>query len=182
LRKWWPVVVVAVGGPLFAWWAFGLATINPSISSQAVDWTWFGTFFACGAVLSGLPALRTPKVSAALILTGVIAFAAGSQVIGLALALPSAAILVGSQYWPVLGRAGRFGDFSYGLYLWGWPVQQVVATHLGVQAGYWRLLLVSLAGTTVLAVLSWHLVEKWALAAKPSSRTKWPRALTLELK
>jgi peptidoglycan/LPS O-acetylase OafA/YrhL len=61
-------------------------------------------------------------------------------------------------------------------------VQQVVATHLGVQAGIWRLLLVSLIVVTLLAALSWHLVEKRALAAKPSSSTAWPRSLTLVLK
>ena len=182
LRKWWPVVLVAVGGPLFAWWGFGMATINPSVVSPDMDWVWFGAFFGCGAALCGLPVLRTPTVSVALILIGIAAFATGSQVIGLALAIPPLAILVGTRTWPVLGRAGRFGDFSYGLYLWAWPVQQIVATHLGVQAGYWSLLLVSLAAATVLAVLSWHLVERWALAVKPSSRTRWPYALTFVLK
>lgn len=180
-RKSWPLFLAIAGSAAFAWWASGMASINPSSVSLATDAVYFGAFFGAGAVLHGLPLLRTPKASAVLLLAGILAFAAGSQVMGLALSIPTIAIFVGTRSWPVLRRAGRFGDFSYGLYLWAWPVQQVVATHLGVQAGFWRLLPVSLAGAMVLAVVSWHLVEKRALAAKPSSTTTWPRALTLEL-
>lgn len=182
LRKWWPHVVVAVGGPAFLWWAFAMRAFDPSAASLVTDGILFGAFFAVGAVLSGIPALRGPRASAVLVSLGVAAFATGSEVIGLALAIPVLAVVAGTRDWPVLGRAGRFGDFSYGIYLWGWPVQQVVASHLGAQAGVWRLLAASLVVVTLLAALSWHLIEKWALRAKPASSTAWPRALTLVLK
>jgi peptidoglycan/LPS O-acetylase OafA/YrhL len=62
-------------------------------------------------------------------------------------------------------RSDPPADLSYGVYLYGWPVQQ--ASHalfpaVGAFALFWPALLVTL----VLALLSWHLVEKPALALK----------------
>ncbi len=56
-------------------------------------------------------------------------------------------------------------DLSYGVYLYGWPVQQ--ASHalfpaMGAFVLFWPALVVTL----VVALLSWHLVEKPALALK----------------
>jgi peptidoglycan/LPS O-acetylase OafA/YrhL len=59
-------------------------------------------------------------------------------------------------------------------------VQQVIAVKLGPGFGVWRLLAVSTIVVTLLAALSWHLVEKRALRAKPTKNTAWPRALTLD--
>jgi len=62
-------------------------------------------------------------------------------------------------------RAGRYGDFSYGLYLWGWPAQQIVQT--AIEPAHW-LANVALATPLALAAafVSWRLVEKPALAFK----------------
>lgn len=58
------------------------------------------------------------------------------------------------------------GDYSYGLYLYGYPVQQTLA-HFGVhQLGFFPYLLGGFLGTLLFAVISWHLVEKHALALK----------------
>lgn len=59
----------------------------------------------------------------------------------------------------------RFGDYSYGIYLWGFPMQQLVASH----ASGWVVALNALLAwplACAMAVLSWHLVEKPALALK----------------
>ena len=65
----------------------------------------------------------------------------------------------------------RFGDYSYGLYLWGFPAQQVVANHWpGLAAQSNALAAWPLA--MVMAILSWHLIEKPALSLK-----SWPRSL-----
>ncbi|HKX09670.1 MAG TPA: acyltransferase [Stellaceae bacterium] len=66
---------------------------------------------------------------------------------------------------PVLSAA-RFGDLSYGLYIYGWPVEQTVL-YLRPDATWWELFLVAYPATAVVAFLSWHLVEKRALRLKP---------------
>lgn len=57
------------------------------------------------------------------------------------------------------------GDFSYGLYLWGFPVQQFLIGNLNVYNSYLNFALSAII-TLVLAFLSWHLIEKTALKFK----------------
>jgi peptidoglycan/LPS O-acetylase OafA/YrhL len=58
-------------------------------------------------------------------------------------------------------------DYSYGLYLWAFPVQQMwVHFHL---MRWWADVLASVPIVMVLAMLSWHFVEKPAKALKLSS-------------
>ena len=76
---------------------------------------------------------------------------------------------------------GARGDFSYGLYLWGWPVQQTVAQLVG--GGPALNFCLSLPIAFALAVLSWRLLEAPALALKagPARMLNFrkPPALTL---
>lgn len=58
----------------------------------------------------------------------------------------------------------KIGDYSYGLYLWAFPVQQIVSS-FGVTSP-WVNIIVATPLTLVLAVLSWHLVERRPLARK----------------
>lgn len=70
----------------------------------------------------------------------------------------------------------KIGDVSYGLYIYAFPVQQVsVALIPGI--GPWELLAVSSAGTLALAFVSWHLIEKPALALKDSMSVRPPGRL-----
>jgi len=57
-------------------------------------------------------------------------------------------------------RAARFGDLSYGLYIYGWPIEQCVVYASGGGAPWWQVLLISAPATALVAFLSWHLVEK----------------------
>ncbi len=65
----------------------------------------------------------------------------------------------------------RLGDLSYGVYIFAFPVQQLVA--FWGKAAHWAFgtyLGISLLLTMGLAYLSWHWVEKPALRFKPSAR------------
>ena len=72
----------------------------------------------------------------------------------------------GSAYSPLLGRLTRSGDYSYGLYIYAFPIQQSLA-YLLPQLDFRLYLLICALATLTLAVGSWHLVEKRALTFKP---------------
>lgn len=60
------------------------------------------------------------------------------------------------------------GDYSYGIFLYGFPVQQAVAAVLGPTGQHWYLnLLVSLPIIAMLAGFSWWCIEKPALRLRP---------------
>ena len=61
---------------------------------------------------------------------------------------------------------GKKNDYSYGVYIYGFLVQQVLA-YLGVfRLGYVAFVAISLVITFGFAWLSWHGVEKWAMRLK----------------
>ena len=68
--------------------------------------------------------------------------------------------------------ATRFGDLSYGLYIYGWPVEEAVIWSLGGRALWWQVFAIALPATAAIAFLSWHLVERPALRLKPGSRRR----------
>ncbi|MET3946703.1 peptidoglycan/LPS O-acetylase OafA/YrhL [Arthrobacter sp. UYCu512] len=65
-----------------------------------------------------------------------------------------------------LQRVGSRFDVSYGVYIYGWPVQQVVALIAGDSLPVWVFVGLSVAATVPLAYLSCRYVEQPALAFK----------------
>ena len=66
---------------------------------------------------------------------------------------------------PFLAVDEKLGDISYGVYIYAWPTQQMVAfmwPSLGVVGN----ILIASCITIFLAYLSWGLIEKPALALK----------------
>jgi peptidoglycan/LPS O-acetylase OafA/YrhL len=62
-------------------------------------------------------------------------------------------------------KYNRLGDYSYGLYIWAFPVQQSVAALIpGVSVTY--MIFISAAVSILLAVISWHILERRALSLK----------------
>jgi peptidoglycan/LPS O-acetylase OafA/YrhL len=84
----------------------------------------------------------------------------------LLLIAPSAYLVAwaGLQRLPV-PRPWRGGDYSYGVYLWHFPVLQTLQHYLHL-SHWWQLLLVGFVPVTVLAAASWHLIEGPVLAAR----------------
>jgi len=80
--------------------------------------------------------------------------------------LPFVVLSFGLSHTPLLDRLTRRGDYSYGIYIYAFPIQQSVA-YLWPGVGIVSYLLVCFAATLALAALSWHLVEHRALALKP---------------
>lgn len=62
-------------------------------------------------------------------------------------------------------RAGQRNDFSYGFYLYAFPIQQLVAMSVGEHIGWLGNCLVAAVLTYGAAALSWFLVERPAMGA-----------------
>lgn len=67
----------------------------------------------------------------------------------------------------------RYGDVSYGLYIYAFPVQQAIACSIG-KVSPMNMFFFSLLITSVLALLSWRFVEEPALKLK-GSLGRWAR-------
>lgn len=124
-------------------------------------------FFAGAALAqSNLDSKLLFGITAALVLVTALSIHTAYLAILLTAALPFAVILVA-----VHGTCDlrRFGDYSYGIYLFAFPVQQTVVYFLPDIEPI-QLALLAGAATFACAFLSWHVVEKHALALKPRRR------------
>jgi len=94
-------------------------------------------------------------------------------------ALPYLVICLAYAPIPLIARFGKHGDFSYGMYIYAFPFQQLTVYLLGPEIGVFGLTVISLAPTLLLAVLSWHLVEAPAMKLKKRfARTPSPALAT----
>lgn len=93
-------------------------------------------------------------------------YLAGMTHAALFVLLPSLAICLGTKSTPILKSAGKFGDISYGLYIYAFPVQQTVAWAFGRDFPFYQGMIIAGIFTVSLALLSWHLVERPALGLK----------------
>jgi peptidoglycan/LPS O-acetylase OafA/YrhL len=162
--------------------AFGMACLHFNMLDELEKWGWFFEllsgwgwlvgFFAAGMVLY--------KLRHTCILDGRIALLA---LAGLVLSVPLHKFLV---LFPLFGcylalwlaltprlpviPAARFGDLSYGIYIYGWPAEQAAIWLLGGRAAWWQVFLIAMPAAAALAFMSWHLVERPALRLKPATR------------
>lgn len=78
--------------------------------------------------------------------------------------------------WLAFAPAGpfhfaRYGDFSYGIYLYSFPIQQMLIQRYGAGLGASRLFMMALPLTLLAAIASWYCVERRFLQrAKSASR------------
>ena len=136
----------------------------------------FAPFFAVGMLLAEYQLVR--RWSWALVALGIASLPYGTSA-PLALIITPVVVAVGTRSWPVLWAAGRYGDLSYGVYIYAFPVQQIVVGYMGAQTPYWTLLAFTIPVVLALAWLSWHFVEAPALGRKPQKPAQVPQGLAV---
>ena len=130
-----------------------------------------GSYFFSGAVMS----LYAEEI------------AVNAATVGVAAALVAASLLLSGFYFvfPLAGAylvaalgnsrlldASHFrrgvlaGDFSYGVYIAAFPVEQAVRQWAGAAATWWSVLAISAPLVLALAMLSWHFIERPSLRLK----------------
>ncbi|HUB96442.1 MAG TPA: acyltransferase [Stellaceae bacterium] len=129
---------------------------------------WMLSFFAAGMALYKLRAEPIFASRYALVALLALALAAWARLFIPAFALFGSYLVVYLAFaFRRVIPAARFGDLSYGLYIYGWPAEQAVTRALGGAAPWWQVLGLSLPIAVVCAFCSWHLVEAPALRLKP---------------
>jgi peptidoglycan/LPS O-acetylase OafA/YrhL len=126
----------------------------------------FAGFFALAALISEYPILGRRLATLAFVAAGLLMIFLSHVYYGVVLILVPLVIVAGNASWPVLREAGRHGDFSYGVYLYAFPVQQIAIMLLGPQQPYLLLFGITLSATSFFAWCSWRYVEYPALGLK----------------
>jgi peptidoglycan/LPS O-acetylase OafA/YrhL len=122
-------------------------------------------FFLAGALLARQPrSILNPYLASAGIVALFLFADAGFGIVLLWILLPYCVMTAAYHAPEPLKHFGRYGDFSYGIYLYAFPVQQTLS-YLEVRS--WPLHLgLSVIVTLCLAVFSWKCIESPALRLK----------------
>jgi peptidoglycan/LPS O-acetylase OafA/YrhL len=130
----------------------------------------FGMFFAAGVALHYFnfdSGRRRAAVFALAVAAGVAAWLLGRPWLALWCVVPVGVVTIGGASTPGINQAGRFGDLSYGLYVWAFPIQQTLIWLNRGRLSWGTMFALTLVFSVAAAYASWHLVEKRALQWKP---------------
>ncbi len=130
--------------------------------------TRLGMFFFAGTALylfrSSLP--WNWKVALALLALSLLSAGTELWLYVHVLTLPYLTIYLAHLKLPALSRFGKYGDYSYGLYIYSFPLQQLLMYWLGPELPLPAFMAISLTASIAVAALSWHLIESPALRLK----------------
>ncbi len=76
-------------------------------------------------------------------------------------------IAFGQSHHDLFSKIDRL-DYSYGIYIYAFPVQQTVA-HFFPEIGLFSYLVLTAVAIVPLAAISWYVIEKPALRLKPTA-------------
>jgi len=104
------------------------------------------------------------RLAALLLIAGALCWKYFGMYIGVAILLPLG-ILTFALRPTKINLFSKLGDYSYGIYLWAFPVQQLLV-HFFPTLTYWPLFLSASLLSILCGAISWHLVEKPCLSLK----------------
>ncbi|AGA64616.1 acyltransferase 3 [Liberibacter crescens BT-1] len=104
-------------------------------------------------------------------ISSAIFFKIGYQNLIFEMSLPPCILLLGIYKIPFFFRIKEYiGDLSYGVYIYGFPVQQTISSLYGSKISFSLNFLLSLLLTIVFSFLSYNYIEKPILKLKPSRK------------
>jgi peptidoglycan/LPS O-acetylase OafA/YrhL len=163
-----------IAAALFAYacfaWAFVAQDMLVVFRTDARQVFLVGTYFWVGVLFQRFQIERFFSLTGyALAITALIAASRSDTAFKLAcwVCIPYLAISFGLAQNALITRLTRTGDYSYGVYIYAFPIQQALV-YLYPKLKLTPYLLASTAITLIFAIASWHLIESRALAFKPS--------------
>jgi peptidoglycan/LPS O-acetylase OafA/YrhL len=92
------------------------------------------------------------------------------------IAIPYFVIFAAHYPSHLLSSFGKYGDFSYGLYIYAFPIQQLIAHYQHGKITVGLFFIESFVATYICAALSWYIVEQPALNVKRFLKRRSPPA------
>lgn len=144
------------------------AFLNKGFILSAFQLLDLGIFFIAGSLLAVFKFENNKYLN----LIGILSFAVLilSVIIGYYdnvryIVLPLVILCFGLKSTPIINSIGRkIGDLSYGVYIYGFPIQQSLYYYF--KFNYIQLMVYGLLLSILMGYISWHLIEKKALKFK----------------
>jgi peptidoglycan/LPS O-acetylase OafA/YrhL len=134
----------------------------------------FMTFFFGSLLAAWEPITPRAQIGLFAVLAIVVGFYPDAEVVkvGTILLLTLLVVTIGKTRLLFSATYRRIGDLSYGFFLYAYPIQNLVWTYYSQGHGFYTVALATALLIFACAFLSWHLVEKPALAWKrPPARS-----------
>jgi peptidoglycan/LPS O-acetylase OafA/YrhL len=175
---------------LFALWlivGFGIAVFHPTIrqygyghDARANDWDF--VIRLVPAYLAGVVGylyvdkllITKSRIAGAVALLTAAVFIPHGMLIAMPLAVAYLILCFARSNSVRLHEFGKYGDFSYGTYLYAFPIQQLVMSEFRRPVSWEVLFVISTPLAIIAAAVSWHLVEKHFLFRSRVVRRHWP--------
>ena len=158
---------------------FAAFELNWSMPQRLMWLAYLGTYFWAGALLFVYAARVRIDGVYALAALAALAVACWTAHVEVLSAIPLAFLALWLGVVLPLQRVGRRNDISYGVYIYAFPVQQLLvlagANHLGVTP----YILLAIACTLPLAAASWFVVERPAMGLKRLTLSRSPTGALL---
>ncbi|OJA26979.1 acyltransferase family protein [Burkholderia ubonensis] len=141
------------------------------LTMDATELTRTGACFAYGALLWRFRR-QIPMAPWAVIPTCIFIYLVRGtpiEIWALLILVPYSAVSFATAATPLISRFGRFGDPSYGIYIYGYVVQQVLM-HAFPAISRGAFAAASIVLSIAAGYVSWHLIEKPFMRLKPASR------------
>jgi peptidoglycan/LPS O-acetylase OafA/YrhL len=180
-RRWLTVVLFATA---FVLHPTAQHVVRAEFFSTFAQITRLTSWFAFGCALylfrSEIPWTRKACLAALVLLISSWAFGAFEWTLPL---LGFLTIRLGLYSRPIFAPITRYGDISYGVYILGWPVQQLLAQWGAADLGYVAFFLLTLLGVVPLASLSWRFAERPFIRrrSKATPNVDWTRRDLVEI-
>ena len=137
-----------------------------------------GSFFIAGAILYQLREVIPIHWIGLVIACGVLVFLASAGLFQVFAGLPIAYLMMWLGIRLPLDKVGTRTDLSYGVYIYAFPLQQIIATvFLRRDVSLIGFIALSVTMSVVMATASWFLIEKPAMSFRDALGRKHPTKL-----
>jgi peptidoglycan/LPS O-acetylase OafA/YrhL len=172
----------AVVGVIFIVGAYWLTSIAPQfrLVIYATDvWSWLSVapYFVMGMLYAVCRLDRFFNIyigAAGLFALAIFETSAPVKEAMLLLILPYFSLSFGTGFAPALRKVTRGADLSYGLFLYGFPIEQILRLKFAAVMGPWKTFVLATVISAGLAYVSWYWIEKPALGWKPRAKKREP--------